>query len=630
MLRQLEFRDRLVAMAAVPLLVVAVVAAGLLLFIDSPGTTAYGLFALVGLIAAGGWVYLVGSALVSSIDELTASTSALAEAQTKLAGGELEPEDLPTVEVAGDAQLARLAGSINTVSTAAATATEKQRGAVKAGLSTIVVNLARRSQTLLDRQVEYLDKLESSEEDPERLGELFKVDHLATRMRRNAESLLVLAEAEPGRRRGAPVEIGDVLRVAMGEVENYQHIELGTVADGQVSAGAAVDLAHLMAELMENATQFSPPNTPVEVTGGRPKGGSNYVVSIADGGMGLGDKLDGANELLANPPELGLGMGRSLGFMVIGRLARRLGATVNLQPNGGGGTVATVSIPTSLFRETSAPATKRKPRGKGKRKNKTQEAGATAAVKADQVPEIAESAADPEPAPSPEPVEQPEVKPAAASTTLEKLLGLSPDALADDPVDAAPADWASTSPFGENAESGTGEQADGAATDVPSDDGDAVGAVEGGAVEGAAAESSGSDQEEGEGSDASAWVPPAVTPVGPAQLSDAVPSGEAFEDGVASLLEKPDESSGRSRSLRDGDATSAGLKKRERGASKVPIGEGRPVAAPNRNPDEVRSMLSRYREGLKGGKQDAREDADGSEPVSGDATGKQKAGRNDE
>ncbi|MGB5758720.1 MAG: ATP-binding protein, partial [Acidimicrobiales bacterium] len=349
MFRQLKLRDRLVIMAAAPLLVLVAVAIGLLIVLGTGDARPYGLVALAGVAITGSAGLAVGRSVLDTLSELTDSATALATAHRRLAEGEITVDDLRPIPERGDDHFGRLAGAINALNAATIEVSESQQSAVKAGLSNIVVNLARRSQTLLDRQVEYLDRLEGSEEDPDRLGELFKVDHLATRMRRNAESLLVLAEADPGRRRGGPVEIADVLRVAMGEVEAYQYIELADVDGGPITATAAVDLAHLTAELMENATQFSPPSTPVQVTG-KFDGRGAYVITIADMGIGMSDdKLAAGNELLANPPELGLGMGRSLGFMVIGRLAQRLNATVFLQPNGEVGAKAVVTVPDALF-----------------------------------------------------------------------------------------------------------------------------------------------------------------------------------------------------------------------------------------------------------------------------------------
>ncbi|MEL6985947.1 MAG: ATP-binding protein, partial [Actinomycetota bacterium] len=306
--------------------------------------------ALAATAAAAVWSFVVGWTLIRSINSLAIAIDGVAEAQLGIANGHLEVSELPSIEHQGpEDEIGRVAKAVDAISASAVEMADAQRETIRKGLATIVINLARRNQSLLDRQVEYLDKLEQTEEDPDRLAQLFRVDHLATRMRRNAESLLVLAGADTAKRKGAPVAMSDVLRVAIGEVENYQHIELGVVEDGDVPAGVAVDLAHLTAELMENATQFSPPSTNVVVSAVVDRPTQSVHVSVADRGMGLGDRLEQANETLADPPELGLGMGRSLGFMVIGRLAKRLGATVELRANDGGGTVAEVRIPLRLF-----------------------------------------------------------------------------------------------------------------------------------------------------------------------------------------------------------------------------------------------------------------------------------------
>ncbi len=534
MFRRLQLRDRLVAMAAVPIVAVAVVAAGLLIFVNDSSTRPYGIFAAVCLVLSGAVAIAIARSVTESVNELAEAARTLARDHHKVAAGELSTDELSSVEVSGNGPIAEVAAAINDINDAAIAVNESQQGAVKEGLSNIVVNLARRSQTLLDRQVEYLDRLESTEEDPERLGELFKVDHLATRMRRNAESLMVLAEADPGRRRGGPVEVADVLRVAMGEVENYQHIDLIEVDDGQVGATVAVDLAHMAAELMENATQFSPPDTPVDVSGTFAEDG-RFSIVIADSGMGMtGDKLTEANQVLADPPELGLAMGRSLGFIVIGRLAKRLGAEVELQDNGDAGLKAVITVPGDLVIAGTGPTETSEP-------SEATDSGA----------ESKSDKSEPAPAPESETTSQ------GGSAALERLLGINGSD--GQPQSGAPEDWASKSPF---------ESAD--------------------------------DTSEGDG-EGESWTPPEVTSGPPRKLEEAVPSGDAFESGVASLLEE-DGGKETGRSLRDEDATSAGLAKRQRGASQVPIGQGRPVTASTRDPDEVRSMLSRYREGLKGNK----------------------------
>ena len=167
-------------------------------------------------------------------------------------------------------------------------------------------------------------------------------------MRRNAESLLVLAGAEGPRRRGRPVGLSDVVRVAVGEVEDFTRVNLLALDEVAVDAATAVDLSHLLAELMENATQFSPPEMRVEVVGHHTDDG-NYVLSVSDQGIGMSpEHLTEANELLTHPPVMGLALSRSLGFTVVGRLARRHDLSVRLAAAPAGGITALVSIPAEL------------------------------------------------------------------------------------------------------------------------------------------------------------------------------------------------------------------------------------------------------------------------------------------
>jgi HAMP domain-containing protein len=252
------------------------------------------------------------------------------------------------ISVDSNDELGQLAVAFNAIQEVTQQVAVEQSTLLRKGISDIFVNLARRNQSLLDRQIEFIDHLESREQDPDQLANLFKLDHLATRMRRNAESLLVLAGAEPARRKGRPVAMADVVRVAMGEVEQFGRINLLAIDDAHISATVAVDVAHLLSELMENATQFSPPETRVEIVGLKTRDG-DYVVSVSDHGIGMSDQqLIEANRLIANPPLIGLALSRSLGFVVIGRLAARLGITVRLAAAPAGGLSALVTLPAPI------------------------------------------------------------------------------------------------------------------------------------------------------------------------------------------------------------------------------------------------------------------------------------------
>ncbi len=253
------------------------------------------------------------------------------------------------IDVGGSDEIGQLAGAFNRIQGVAVDVATEQAQLLRKGIGDMFVNLARRNQGLLDRQIEFIDQLEAAEEDPDQLENLFRLDHLATRMRRNAESLLVLAGAEPSRRRGKPVPLADVVRAAVGEVEDFARIDMLQFDEVLVASNAALDIAHLLSELMENATNFSPPDTRVEVVGHRTKA-EGYVISVTDHGIGMAaEALAESNDLLARPPLVGLALSRSLGFIVIGRLAARFGIAVRLMPSPSSGTTAMVSLPPSLI-----------------------------------------------------------------------------------------------------------------------------------------------------------------------------------------------------------------------------------------------------------------------------------------
>jgi hypothetical protein len=205
----------------------------------------------------------------------------------------------------------------------------RQMESLRVGVSSILVTLARRNSSLVDRQLALLDELESREEDPVTLGGYYQVDHLAARMRRNAESLLVLAGAESPRLWAKATDISDVVRAALSEVDEYQRVELLALEPARLSAGAVTDVAHLLAELFENSVQFSPPTEPVRVTGLFDVDG--YELSISDRGVGMSDpRLAELNRILERPPALGLSVEPTMGIYVVAKLAHRHGLTVKL------------------------------------------------------------------------------------------------------------------------------------------------------------------------------------------------------------------------------------------------------------------------------------------------------------
>ena len=219
---------------------------------------------------------------------------------------------------------------------------------LRANLNAMFVNLSRRSQTLIERQLGIIDRLEQSEQDSDRLSSLFRLDHLATRMRRNSENLLVLAGHEAPRKWSQPVPLVDVLRAAVSEIEQYDRIALN-VQPGVVVAGrVASDVVHLVAELAENATTFSPGETQVSITGQRVTTGG-VLIEITDAGLGIGAQdLAYANWRLENPPVVDVAVSRRMGLFVVGRLAVRHGIKVRLQHSGDGGLCALIWLPNTV------------------------------------------------------------------------------------------------------------------------------------------------------------------------------------------------------------------------------------------------------------------------------------------
>jgi signal transduction histidine kinase len=223
--------------------------------------------------------------------------------------------------------------------------TAAEQAALRASVSTMFVNLARRSQILVDRLIGHLDRLERGEQDPDRLSELFQLDHLATRMRRNDENLLVLAGADSTRIQREPAALTDVLRAAQSEVEHYTRIDFTVIDhDIEIAAHAVNDLVHLVAELFDNATAFSPPDTSITVEARRV--GDRAVLQVEDRGIGMtADQYSELNARLAEPPMVDVAVSRMMGLVVVARLAARHSIKVELRPAREKGTVADVVLP---------------------------------------------------------------------------------------------------------------------------------------------------------------------------------------------------------------------------------------------------------------------------------------------
>ncbi|MEU8505523.1 nitrate- and nitrite sensing domain-containing protein [Streptomyces brevispora] len=274
---------------------------------------------------------------------------------------EADPQDVDTsvesVGVHSRDEIGKVAAAFDDVHREAVRLAAEQ-ALLRGNVNAMFTNLSRRSQGLIQRQLSLISELESREADPDQLSSLFKLDHLATRMRRNGENLLVLAGEEPGRRWTRPVPLVDVLRAAASEVEQYERIELAAVPATEVAGRVVNDLVHLLAELLENATSFSSPQTKVRVTGHALPDG-RVLVEIHDTGIGLSpEDLAAINERLASPPTVDVSVSRRMGLFVVGRLSLRHGIRIQLRPSDSGGTTALVMLPVDVAHGGKMPVPK--------------------------------------------------------------------------------------------------------------------------------------------------------------------------------------------------------------------------------------------------------------------------------
>jgi signal transduction histidine kinase len=253
--------------------------------------------------------------------------------------------DAPDIPASSD-EIGQVRDAFATVQQTAVRAAVGQ-ARLRQGMSDVFRNLARRSQSLLHRQLSLLDAMERRARDPQELEDLFRIDHLTTRMRRHAESLIILSGHAPARGWRNPVPLVDVLRAAVAEVEDYTRIRATSATQASLAGPAVGDVIHMIAELAENATMFSPPNTPVVIHGDTV--GKGFAVEIEDRGLGMSDEqLQRVNDLLQNPPPFDPATSDQLGLFVAGQLAKRHDIKISLRPSPYGGTTAIVLIPQSL------------------------------------------------------------------------------------------------------------------------------------------------------------------------------------------------------------------------------------------------------------------------------------------
>ncbi|MBF6169284.1 nitrate- and nitrite sensing domain-containing protein [Streptomyces gardneri] len=290
-------------------------------------------------------------------DTLELADQQLPDVMGRLGRGEnLDSETALTRLDYGTDELGQVADAFNRAHVAAVSAAVAE-AKTRAGVNAVFLNIAHRSQVVVHRQLALLDQAERKEENPDQLELLFQLDHLATRARRNAENLIILGGEKPGRRWRKPVPLLDLVRAAVAESLDYARIQTGRLPEVQVSSNAVADLIHLMAELMDNATAFSPPQARVEVSG--VVVGRGVAVEIIDQGLGMPDAdFVTRNGLLSNPPDFSvvtLSGETRLGLFVVAKLAHRHSVSVRLGESVYGGVRAVVLIPSALLQSETRP-----------------------------------------------------------------------------------------------------------------------------------------------------------------------------------------------------------------------------------------------------------------------------------
>ncbi len=310
--------------------------------------------AAAAVLGAAAVTALVSRSIVSRVRTITESARNVSQTQLPaLVEALRDPSEdavlptIPPIRDRGADEVGDLARSFSAMQSTLEHVATQQVEVLRKGVADMFVTLARRNRSLIDRQLAMIDTLERNEEDPDTLADFYQLDHLATRMRRNAESLLVLAGTEPQKKWRTPLEVDDVVRAALGEVEDYRRIDVLALESVRLKGQAVADLAHLASELLENATSFSPPETRVRIAGHFHDEG--YLITITDRGVGVPSRrLAELNELLARPPVVGLALEPTLGLYVVAMLAKRHGVRVRLV-TGAPGLTAHVMIPKELF-----------------------------------------------------------------------------------------------------------------------------------------------------------------------------------------------------------------------------------------------------------------------------------------
>ena len=359
MFRATHIRTKLTVIVAVPLLGVAallaaVVSSAGLASVPQPQLIAGGLLAGVVLTLlvvwlGSRWITRPLMSLLKHANEMAESwvPNAVRAILETPSGVDLVVPEVPRVSVRGHDEVAAVGEALRALQASTLELAAEQL-TLRRSTAESFLNLGRRNQNLLTRQIDFITELERNESNPDTLEGLFRLDHLATRMRRNAESLLLLAGVDSPRQWSAPIKLGDVVRAALGEVEDYQRVVIRHLEPAEVLGPVAAEIAHLAAELIENALSFSPPDQQVEIKGRLTVLG--YTLAITDNGHGmLPADIDQANRRLASPEAFSVAPSRFLGHLVAAHLARRLSAVVTLHDSPAGGLTARLEVPMALL-----------------------------------------------------------------------------------------------------------------------------------------------------------------------------------------------------------------------------------------------------------------------------------------
>jgi len=373
-----------------------------------------GAVALFAVVLALG--FLVSRSISRPIRSLTRAAAVVADlAESELVrvadsdSPDPAPPALAAVEVESAGEIGELAAALNKVQSTAAMLLDRQVIS-RRNVAVMFANIGRRTQNLAGRQLSLIEDLERNESDPEMLTRLYRLDHVATRLRRSADSLLVVSGTIEQVMSGEPTHLADVIRSALGEIEGFQSVQFGQISDVAVSSALVPDLRLLLAELLENATNFSPPGTPVRVTASL--GADECAIFVVDHGIGMGPaRLEEENRRLVERERLDLAPTTMLGLFVVGRLARRHGLTVRLEQSEGRGVTAVVRVPLRLLNTASIVA----PRSLARAEQRVPlRAARRAAAPAIEAPRFDDEPTEPfdwwgltEPAPTPAPTPSP-------------------------------------------------------------------------------------------------------------------------------------------------------------------------------------------------------------------------------